>query len=294
MAGYDEYQKQIQQLSKSIERIYEPFGNMRNYMEFANSMQAQIDMLNQLPGIREIHRQQEKYANIFASVAATRPQMDFLQSVDFSAITSVFRSLDNLDMMSAVRNFSAGLQNYNYDILSQVTMDAFERLDGSEDFDVDLLVDEIANQYEQEEVTEHEEQKEEAPAVSKEQRVKDIREWIAFWIAVVEVIISICSTVSTKPAVTYQNVTEINNYYTIEKDIDADCLNALSYRIIKKNNVMPRIKPDCSSQVMGHLNIGQIVVVLEKSRKWLLVSWENDNGEEVTGWIQNYNVTEFK
>ena len=71
-------------------------------------------------------------------------------------------------------------------------------------------------------------------------------------------------------------------------------LKAFGYRIIVESNVMPRIKADTSSRVTGHLNIGQVVVITDKYRKWIEVTWENEQGEYCSGWIQNYKVTEFK
>lgn len=90
------------------------------------------------------------------------------------------------------------------------------------------------------------------------------------------------------------NTVEVNNYYVNDLEINADMLNSLSYRIINQNNVMPRINPDCSSRVIAHLNIGQIVIVSEKYKKWIRINLEDENGQEMSGWIQNYKLTEFK
>lgn len=296
MAGFDEYTRQMRQINASIQKMCEPFGNMANYLDFANNMQAQLNRVYQVPdGILAIQRQQESFINMFASITAVNRQMEMFQNVDFSALTSAISALGNLDgIMSVVKNFSASLPNYNFDALSRITQEAFNRLDHSVEFNMDSFADEIVEQYEQEEVPENKTLEENVNVVSKEQRIKDVRDWLSFLFSFIGLLLTIYSSVSTKPAVTYNNVTEINNYYTIDKDFDADCLNALSYRIISDNNVMPRIKPDCSSQVTGHLNIGQIVIVLEKHKKWVLVSWENEAGEEITGWIQNYKMTEFK
>lgn len=296
MAGLDEYIKQIQQINRDIEKMCKPFGNISNYLDSANSMQAQLDKIYKVPErVLSIQRQQENFVNMFSSVIAVNRQVELFQNVDFSAMTSVISALGNFDkIMSGVKNFSVSLPNYNFDALSRITQEAFNRLDHSVKFNIDSFADEIVEQYEQEEMSKDESLEENMNVVSKKQCAKDIRDWLSFLFSFIGLILTISSSVSTKPAVTYNNVKKINNYYTIEKDFDADCLNALSYRIINKNNVMPRIKPDCSSQVTGHLNIGQVVVVLEKHKKWVLISWKNDAGDEMTGWIQNYKVTEFK
>lgn len=294
MARFDDY-THLQELSETVHRVCEPFGGMNGYYEFVNRMQKQMNTLYQASDVvLAMQRQQSDWANIFSHISIASQQVDMLKGVDFSAMTSAISALGNLDgIMSVVKSFSVSLPNYNIDALSRITQEAFSRLDHLIEFNIDSFADEIIEQYEQE-GSEDETIEENVNVVSKEQRAKDIREWLGFLFSFIGLIFSIYSSVSTKPAVTYNNVTEINNYYTIEKDINADCLNALSYRIISENNVMPRIKPDCSSQVTGHLNIGQIVVILEKYKKWVLVSWENDAGEEITGWIQNYKITAFK
>lgn len=295
MAGFDDY-THLQELSETVQRACAPYGGISGCYEFANRMQAQMGTLFQASeGILAMQRQQESFVKSFADIALVNQQIDVARGVDFSALTSAISALGNLDgIMSVVKNFSVSLPNYNFDALSRITQEAFNRLDNSEEFNMDSFADEIVEQYEQEEVPENKTLEENVNVVSKEQRIKDVRDWLSFLFSFIGLLLTIYSSVSTKPAVTYNNVTEINNYYTIEKDFDADCLNALSYRIISDNNVMPRIKPDCSSQVTGHLNIGQIVMVLDKYRKWVLVSCENDAGEEITGWIQNYKITEFK
>lgn len=100
--------------------------------------------------------------------------------------------------------------------------------------------------------------------------------------------------VSTKPSNTYNTTIEVNNYYVNDLEISAGMLNAMSYRIIVKNDVMPRIKPDCSSCVMGHLNIGQVVTVFRKYKKWVKIEWEDECGNYYSGWVQNYKLAKFK
>lgn len=128
----------------------------------------------------------------------------------------------------------------------------------------------------------------------KKEKIKEIREWISLTLAFLSVLISIFSTIRTKQIQEENNIVNVNNYYVNELEIDADFLNMLSYRIINQNNVMPRTSSDCSSKVVAHLKKGQLVKVLDKYRKWIKISWEDENGQERTGWIQNYKVTEFR
>ena len=34
--------------------------------------------------------------------------------------------------------------------------------------------------------------------------------------------------------------------------------------------------------------------IIDKYKKWRQIIWENEDGEECMGWIQNYKLTEFK
>lgn len=44
----------------------------------------------------------------------------------------------------------------------------------------------------------------------------------------------------------------MNNNYTIDSGVDVKFMNQMGYRIINQNNVMTRIKPNCSSKVTCH------------------------------------------
>lgn len=61
----------------------------------------------------------------------------------------------------------------------------------------------------------------------------------------------------------------MNNNYTIDLGVDVEFMNQMGYRIINQNNVMPRIKPNCSSKVTGHLYIGQVVMLSDKLKNGL-------------------------
>ena len=92
----------------------------------------------------------------------------------------------------------------------------------------------------------------------------------------------------------YNSVYETNNYYINVLNIDADYWNMFQYRIVNRNDVMPRIKPDCTSRVMGRLSEGCVVQVLNKRKKWVQICWIDEEGNERCGWIQNYKLDEFK
>lgn len=186
------------------------------------------------------------------------------------------------------------LQQYDYTKLTKIMQDTLKAYDYNNPFDANIIIEQITEVYIADKEDGQNEKSENIEAKNKEEYVKDIREWVSFCIAIISFFISIYSLVSTKPSNTYNTTIEVNNYYVNDLEISAEMLNAMSYRIVVKDDVMPRIKPDCSSRVMGHLNIGQVVTVSQKYKKWVKVEWEDECGNYYSGWAQNYKLTKFK
>ena len=186
------------------------------------------------------------------------------------------------------------LQQYDYTKLTKIMQDTLKAYDYNNPFDANIIIEQITEVYIADEEDGQNEKSENIEAKNKEEYVKDIREWVSFCIAIISFFISIYSLVSTKPSNTYNTTIEVNNYYVNDLEISAEMLNAMSYRIVVKDDVMPRIKPDCSSRVMGHLNIGQVVTVSQKYKKWVKIEWEDECGNYYSGWAQNYKLTKFE
>lgn len=186
------------------------------------------------------------------------------------------------------------LQQYDYTKLTKIMQDTLKAYDYNNPFDANIIIEQITEVYIADKEDGQNEKSENIEAKNKEEYVKDIREWVSFCIAIISFFISIYSLVSTKPSNTYNTTIEVNNYYVNDLEISAEMLNAMSYRIVVKDDVMPRIKPDCSSRVMGHLNIGQVVTVSQKYKKWVKVEWEDECGNYYSGWAQNYKLTKFE
>ena len=183
------------------------------------------------------------------------------------------------------------LQQYDYAKLTKIMQDTLKAYDYNNQFDVNIITEQITEAYI---ADEEDEQNEYIEAKDKKEYVKDIRDWVSFYIAIISFFISIYSLVSTKPSNTYNTTIEVNNYYVNDLEISAEMLNAMAYRIVVKDDVMTRIKPDCSSRVMGHLNIGQVVTVSRKYKKWVKIEWEDECGNYYSGWVQNYKLAKFK
>lgn len=215
----------------------------------------------------------------------------------------IMRGIDNLSELSknlaqfakvidvSYKDMCKILQQYDYAKLTKIMQDALKAYDYNNPFDVNIITEQITEAYI---AGEEDEQNEYIETKDKKEYVKDIRDWVSFCIAIISFFISIYSLVSTKPSNTYNTTIEVNNYYVNDLEISAGMLNAMSYRIIVKNDVMPRIKPDCSSCVMGHLNIGQVVTVFRKYKKWVKIEWEDECGNYYSGWVQNYKLAKFK
>lgn len=121
-----------------------------------------------------------------------------------------------------------------------------------------------------------------------------VRDWIVAIIAILEFMLGLLSaTGSINISVnSFNTVNQTNNYYVIERGADVDFLNGCCYRIVNRETKV-RLKRDCHSAVVGTLHEGQVVMVLDKYKKWIQVEWEDEESNLCKGWIQNYKVSEF-
>lgn len=214
----------------------------------------------------------------------------------------VVSKFTDIDYLIEFKNLSIVFETYDFTRLSKIMKDFLSQIDWSQAVSVDEIIEEVAEQYFEEELAEQEytggkDSNTQNIQIDKKQLKKDIEGTISLWVGIFSLLLTIWSVIFSKPTVvnnTYNNITEVTCNYTIDMGIDAGALNALGYRIINRNNVMPRIKPDCSSTVTGHLYIGQVVNVTDKWNKWIEITWKNDDGEYCSGWIQNYKVSEFR
>ena len=202
---------------------------------------------------------------------------DFLHKLDI-----------NIPDWSAL-SWNAG--QYDYSQYFQAFQSYVEEHDFEEDDELDDIIEEFTEEYISDELKETQSSTYDEDKIK--ERKRDVRDIIQMWVAIISLLLGVYSVVSTKPT-TVNNTTVVNNYYVGEMQIDKDVLNAMSYRIVNENNVRPRLKPDNSSRVMGDLSIGQVVIVCEKYKKWIKVSWEDEEGNTYYGWIQHYKVMKFK
>ena len=263
---------------ESIDRMNEQVGNMVQVFDSTLLLQNQSKFIRMSSQISEQMRYSLKWTQ---------------NIVDFSEVSNILTQLSK-EINVSYRELYKTLDKYDYTKLIEIMQDTLKVYDYSNPFDVNAMTDQITEVYIADEETEVTETSENIEAKDRKEYVKNIRDWIGFCITIIGFFISIYSLVSTKPSTTSNTTIEVNNYYVNDLEICAEMLNAMSYRIVVTNNVMPRIKPDCTSRVIGHLNIGQVVMVSGKYKKWVKIDWEDINGNQYSGWVQNYKLTKFK
>lgn len=225
--------------------------------------------------------------------------LHLISSIDISEWISPIQQIPSID-------FSINWEKYNFEKMFEIMQNTIGQKNCSQ-ITIDALSEKVAETYMDDEPENHfAEQVPEKNEIMKSRASdkRELKEVVKFWIIRVISCINILSSFMTiesyfhsKPVAadnTYTNIIQVSCDCIHELNIDAALINKLGYRIINRNHVKPRIKPDCSSTVTGCLFTGQIVQILDKKKKWIKVSWNDDTGNECSGWIQNYKVSEFK
>ena len=87
----------------------------------------------------------------------------------------------------------------------------------------------------------------------------------------------------------FENEYGASKTVTIE-GYDISLIDNFGYRIVN-TDITVRLKPDCSSRVIGHLKRGAVVLAIRKYKKWVEITWTDVEGNSYTGFIQNYKLT---
>lgn len=220
-------------------------------------------------------------------------QMKMLTKINNIGMSKALKEFANIiELQRSQMNFT----NKDLQKLACIVQNSFHKVDGSKDISVDEITEEVVEQYITEEL--NSENGQIMPDTQRRQIDSGyIKSEISFWIGILGFLLTIYGIVTSKVQATnntYNSTIEVNNTYTVDIGIDAEFMNRIGCRIINQNNVMPRMKPNCSSTVMGHLFIGQVVYISDKKKKWIEVNWKDEEGNYCFGWIQNYKVSKFK
>ena len=166
-------------------------------------------------------------------------------------------------------------QKPHINLLGRVTDQVFSE---SEEWDIDTVSETIASEYERATNLSINKEKQNLPIEEKRTiDVKEIREWLNFIITIISVVLGVTNSSATTIN-NYNYTQQVNNYYIVGMGYDAKELNTTKYRIVNSEK----------------LEEGKVVRIIDKYKKWRQIIWENEDGEECMGWIQNYRLTEFK
>ena len=285
---------------RGISSMVEEYSNKLNALNNINAIQLTSGVLN---------KQFETYKTLqgvaFSKIFAIQESMQNMRAnYDFSAITSALVNFNKLnsssvvDMSSALVSESAALKVYDSFKFTNVIQNTLSNFNWSNSIHISDMLEEVTEQYIQENELDEIASEEIREVVAiKDGKLLSEQQRKIWGVYIYPFLVSLFFFIlsSNQPQqVATNNLKEVNNYYTIEVGMDVDALNDYNFRMICKDNVMPRVKPDYSSRVVGHLPMGKIVCVVGKYKKWIEITWKNDEGEYFSGWIQNYKIVGFK
>lgn len=219
-----------------------------------------------------------------------------------SGISSLAAALQNTgassfvsELYNAVPSFATAIErilpDVDFDMLGRITENVLSR---PEEWDIDNASEAIAWEYEQERDLSYKNEKLEHvhPVGIKKIDAKEVRVWLSLLIKFLAIVLPFIIPSST--VINNYNTTQIvNNYYVEGWGYQPEELNSEKYRIINQD-VTVRIKHDCHSAVIAHLEEGEIVQIVGKYKKWRQIIWKDEDDEVCMGWVQNYKLSEFK
>ena len=242
-----------------------------------------VRALNEMVEPLKISANLLKINEISASISGLSTIMQEAGSASF-----ISQSLKNNSAFSALSE--KALENININLLGRVTDQVFSE---SEEWNIDTVSETIAMEYEKATDISSNKENQNLPITEKRKiDAKEIREWLSFIMTIISFVMGITNSSATTIN-NYNYTQQVNNYYVVGMGYDVKKLNTTKYRIINRESIV-RLKHDCHSIVIEKLEEGQVVRIIDKYKKWRQIIWENEDGEECMGWIQNYKLTEFK
>ena len=258
--------------------------NMSNALGVNNyNIGGAVRALNEMVEPLKISANLLKINEISASISGLSTIMQEAGSASF-----ISQSLKNNSAFSALSE--KALENININLLGRVTDQVFSE---SEEWNIDTVSETIAMEYEKATDISSNKENQNLPITEKRKiDAKEIREWLSFIMTIISFVMGITNSSATTIN-NYNYTQQVNNYYVVGMGYDVKKLNTTKYRIINRESIV-RLKHDCHSIVIEKLEEGQVVRIIDKYKKWRQIIWENEDGEECMGWVQNYKLTEFK
>lgn len=301
----DAYVGLMKDIQPTLEIIRQSYSGMLAVAETLSGVrEAMKPLMETIYATEEIRGIISQAVNSYSNNIAPVIRSSMIACQNMSSISkAIADSIPKYDFSGIVK-VSGVLANIDFNKLSLAAQSVLEENDwsGDED-DLEKFAEKVSEAYVVE--TEDEQQEiEKIKAVTKSSNKELTAEDKALKLTYIQTIVAILSFVATMyfgiaslnnkveiPETTINNVQYVNNYY-IENGYDKDFLNDCGLRIVNQE-IKPRIKPDCSSRVTGTLEPGTVVSVTDKYKKWIWITWTNEDGDYVSGWIQNYKVSEF-
>ena len=263
---------------------YDFTENMSNALGVNNyNIGGAVRALNEMVEPLKISANLLKINEISASISGLSTIMQEAGSASF-----ISQSLKNNSAFSALSE--KALEDININLLGRITDQVFSE---SEEWNIDTVSETIAMEYEKATDISSNKENQNLPITEKRKiDAKEIREWLSFIMTIISFVMGITNSSATTIN-NYNYTQQVNNYYVVGMGYDVKKLNTTKYRIINIESIV-RLKHDCHSIVIEKLEEGQVVRIIDKYKKWRQIIWENEDGEECMGWIQNYKLTEFK
>lgn len=273
-------------VSKVMKKHLSAYQNM-NFSQMLIPFAKQLENYKNFSGL-----------NTKAFISLQDSLREITASYDFSKLTLALAQVLKTKYTGSLIDDSEAVRAYDTYKYSAAIKSIFSKLDWSETMPVSDILEEVTEEYIENNTLVDSARNEIRKVVAQKDGKLFTEQQIHIWeVYIYPVLLSliflILGNLQSSPQ-TINNITEIKNYYNVVMGSDINTFNNYNFRIISDEDVMPRIKPDCTSRVVGHLQIGKVVCVMDKYKKWINILWENENGEYYSGWIQNYKVTVFK
>ena len=297
--------KAMNQLTEAAQSFYRSMEIMNpTWISLSQQIQSEFSKAVVPSMMDSILEQQERIQKIFASTAMNESlrqmELSMAKTAQIANAASSAIAAISATEMSAIRtlntdNIVSIFSNLELSKLNSALADSLQEMPLGTTPSIETLANSIADHYE----ADTDQEKSAISGIKQSSNNKkltfsDIISLLALIIAIYEAALSTYSQflVKTAPQNETNIVQYVNNFY-ISNENSAANYNDFGLRIINRQTVA-RIKPDCSSKIEGKLSAGTIVSVIDKYRKWIEVSWSDEEGNSHSGWIQNYKVSEFK
>ena len=284
----------IEQALRNVERITTALSFDQYYERHISAIEAMVNR----PGLSDMLEQHDRMLQNMGNMLTLYGSMAERAANVSDTYSGIVAALDSFQSrISQIEEI--GL---NYSKMTSAVGLALQRASDESDFEVENVTRIVAECYDAE--TEEEEMVLQAiinpskDEVAKPQKAKFseiVKKLLWFLLTTITASLidgGVQNVLNNNPPVINQYyIQNITNNLVIE-GYEVGELNDWGYRIVNREIIL-RAKPGRSSYVTGHLHKGTVVRVIRKYKKWVEVTWVDENGDSYIGWIQNYTLSEL-